>query len=292
MSRASARIYLRSGLNNFETGAPFAAGDKVSMVFFNTRLRRWVRTSSLNYTVEALPNGRLYIDFPITQARGRFRLFHRLGYTPPALFIRLGAFLTKSDGSPETNGSFTTTTTFSFNKNTSGRTFRRYIRLGGIFTGNPLRGAWRRFRVNRVWWDDVTALNSASDRATYNISVEESQFGIVKRYFVKFQPKATAVRIGYRLFCEGSNTLVDPPAGVKMYYRETGSGDQFSLFYTFTQANAGIRLTSFPQLQNNTNYDFRARFNDVEKDTANVMVVDERVYDVTLPSGACNSLGL
>jgi hypothetical protein len=292
MSGATARVYLRPGLNNFETGAPFAAGDEVSMLFFNNNVRRWVRVNNLNFTVEALPNGRLYIDYPITQARGRFRLFHRLGYTPPVLAMRLGAFLTKSDGSAEPNGSFTTNMFFSFNKAISGRIHRRYVRLGGRFTGNPLRGTQRRFRVNRIWWDNVTSLNSASDRATYNISVEESQLGTVKRYFTKFQPKATAVSIGYRLFCEGSNTLVDPPAGVKMYYRETGSGDQFSLFYTFTQANAGVRLTSFPQLQNNTTYDFRARFNDVEKDTTNVMVVDQRVYDVTLPSGACNSLGL
>jgi hypothetical protein len=292
LSGATARIYLRPGLNNYETGAPFAAGDEISMLWFNTRLRRWVRVNSLNFTVGALPNGRLYVDFPITQARGRFRLFHRLGYTPPVLRTRLGAFLTKSDGSPEPNGSFTSNMYFSFNKTVSGFVDRRYIRLAGRFTGNPLRGAWRRFNVNRVWWDNVTVLTSTSDRATYNISVEESQLGFLKRYFARFQPKATAVNIGYRLFCEGSNTLVDPPAGVKMYFRETGSGDQYSLFYTFTQANAGVRLTSFPQLQNNTAYDFRARFNDVEKDTANVLVVDQRVYDVTLPNAACNSLGL
>jgi len=164
--------------------------------------------------------------------------------------------------------------------------------LAGRFTGNPLRGAYKRFSVTRIWWDNVTTRNTISDRATYNISMEESQFGDNKLYFARFQPKATPVSIGYRLFCEGTNTLVDPPAGVKMYFRETGSGDQFSLFYTFTQANAGVRLTSFPQLQNNTAYDFRARFNDVEKDTANVLVVDQRVYDVTLPNAACNSLGL
>ena len=291
---ATGRVYLRSGLNNYETGAPFAAGDVLSMLWFDTRSRRWVRPNALNFTVAALPNGKLFIDFPITQAKGRFRLYHRLGYVPPVVAVRLGAFLVKSDGSPEPSGSFTSNMTFTFNRAVPffGGVNRHYIRLGGRFTGNPLRGAWRSFRVNRVWWSNVTVSNTPSDRATYNISVEESQLGVTKRFFAKFQPKATPVSIGYRLFCEGSNTLVDPPAGVKMYYREAGSGGPYSMFYTFTQANSGIRLTSFPQLKNNVRYDFRARFNDVEKDTANVLVVDRSVYDVTLPSGACNSLGL
>jgi len=38
--------------------------------------------------------------------------------------------------------------------------------------------------------------------------------------------------------------------------------------------------------------DFRAQFNDVQKDTLNVLVENGKIYQVTLPQSACNALGL
>ena len=70
------------------------------------------------------------------------------------------------------------------------------------------------------------------------------------------------------------------------------SGTPFTHLYTFTNENLGVTYATFPALENNEYYDFQARFNDVQKDTLNVKVVDGRIYDVVLPNRACNALGL
>lgn len=109
---------------------------------------------------------------------------------------------------------------------------------------------------------------------------------------LRIEPKVIPPSIGYRLYCGSSNTLVSPPAGVKMYFRKTGSGAAYEHLYTFTQQNVGITFAAFPKLENNVFYDFRAQLGETEKDTTNVQVIDGSIYEVTMPNSACTALGL
>jgi hypothetical protein len=93
------------------------------------------------------------------------------------------------------------------------------------------------------------------------------------------------------LYCAGDNTVITPPAGVKMFYREhNGIDPTFNHLYTFTQSNSNQSIGHIYQLEDGKYYDFRALFGDEQIDTANVFVEDNKHYQVILPQDACNEI--
>ncbi len=104
-------------------------------------------------------------------------------------------------------------------------------------------------------------------------------------------PSGSGVSVSFSLYCAGNNTVVNPPAGVKMYYKETGVPNiGFTHLYTFTQQNVAINTGRVYQLDDNKRYDFRALFGDAQIDTLNVLVEDGKHYQVILPQSTCNEI--
>ncbi len=100
-----------------------------------------------------------------------------------------------------------------------------------------------------------------------------------------------ALNLGYKLYCKGSNAIVTPPAGVKIMYKAAGSNEGYSLLHTFTGGGEGSdKLQKMGGVENNKNYDFRALFESYQVDTNNVQVIDNKFYEITLPTAACDKL--
>lgn len=108
---------------------------------------------------------------------------------------------------------------------------------------------------------------------------------------IEVNPKGVGVDVSFSLYCAGDNAIIDPPAGVKMFYKKSSDVNaSYQHLYTFTQQNITVNSGRVYQLEDNTDYDFRALFNDTQVDTNNVTVIDGTHYNVTLPASACAQL--
>lgn len=268
---------------NAEFDRPYQEGDSISLMSLSEGDGSWANDGR-SYVVKKDPvTNELYVDGNI-QHLSWWRWYWRWWYRPVYYTRGIGAYFVDANNQPSGFVSGRVTGRLSYFR--YGRWRSCYLYIRGNFGPNWASNPRRYYRSTSPY--NPAIMYSNFSPSIYNFSVENR--GVYR--VLKIQAKQQPVSIGYRLFCKGSNTLVDPPAGVRMFYRQSGTGDGWATLYTFTSQNAGIRFTSFPQLQNNTTYDFRAQWGDVTKDTANVQVIDGRIYDVTLPAGACNALGL
>jgi hypothetical protein len=282
------RIPIAAGTENPETGNDYAEGDSVGMMSLSDGDDAWeVEDKSFVIKKDAV-TGDLYAEASITHLswwRWRWRRFWR----PQVRNYGIGAFY--SDPSGNGAGAVSGSILARYSWRHFSHWHSSYFRIGGNFGTNFIRNPKRVFRSWRVYSNPVIVASSFSS-ATYNLTQQNAVYRGYNMRLLKIEPKVTPPAIGYRLYCGSSNTLVSPPAGVKMYYRKTSVGGNFQHLYTFTQANQNVTFATFPQLEKNVRYDFQARFNDVTKDTLNVEVVDQRIYEVTLPNSACTALGL
>lgn len=106
-----------------------------------------------------------------------------------------------------------------------------------------------------------------------------------------FTPNGSGVDVSFSLYCEGSSTIINPPAGVKMFYKESNIPNiGYTHLYTFTEANVNLSTGRVYQLDDGKSYDFRALFNAEQVDTNNVLIEDGKHYQVTLPQSACDEI--
>lgn len=277
------RFPISADAHNLEFDRPYQEGDSISLVSLSEGDDSWANDDKTFVVKKDPVTNELYVDANIEHLswwRWRWRRWWR-----PTYYTRgIGAYFVDANNQPSGYISGRVTGRLSYYR--YGRWRSCYLYVRGNFGPNWNRNPRRYYRSTSPY--NPAVLYSNFSPAVYNFSTEARGYYRV----LKIQAKQQPVSIGYRLYCKGSNSLVDPPAGVRMFYRENGSGDAWATLYTFTAQNAGVRYSSFPQLQNNTYYDFRAEWGDVTKDTLNVQVVDGRIYDVTLPSGACSALGL
>lgn len=284
------RIPIPDGTYNLEFNRAYQEGDSISLMSLSEGDDNW-KLEGRSAVVEKDPaTGELFVNPTITHLSWwRWRRWRRWWY-PPVYRFGLGAYYTDpANANGAVNGTIIARYRHTYSWWWGSRSY--YFRIQGNFGPNWRRNP-RRFIRTRTPWGSPNVVYTSFSPATFDITNEnETLYGYNFRV-LKIEPKTQPPSIGYRLFCSGSNTLVTPPPGVKMYYRKTNSGDQFQHLYTFTQQNINVTYASFPALENNTAYDFRAQFNDVQKDTANVVVVDGRIYTVTLPKSACNALGI
>ena len=136
---------------------------------------------------------------------------------------------------------------------------------------------------------EVSPLSSGSINSNfYDINITEPVPGEVD---IEVIPLNGGVDVSFSLYCSGNNTVINPPAGVKIYYKESSDPDAiFQHLYTFSQNNNTVSSGRIYQLQDGMQYDFRALFNQYQVDTANVLVEDGKHYQVILPQAACNEI--
>lgn len=280
------RVALDPDAYNVEFDRAYQAGDSISMMSLSHDDNSWKLEPGTYVVLQDPQTNELYYEATITHLshwRSRRRRFRWRRPSPRPRF-GMAAYYAASSGA--VSGRVRGILSYRWR----GRWRSCYTGMRGNFGPN-----WRTNR-KRVWrssrYTSFRFLPSSSfPSSVYNLRTERA--GIF--YVLKIEPRVTPPSIGYRLYCGTSNTLVDPPNGVKMYFRRhTGpnSNAPFSHLYTFDQSNQGVRFATFPQLEKNVFYDFRAQFGDVQKDTFNVQIIDNRIYEVRLPPAACSGLGL
>ncbi len=286
----STRIPIPAGTYNLEFDRAYQEGDSISLMSLSDGDDAW-QVEDRSFVVEKDPaTGELFVNPTITHLSWyRWRRWRRWWY-PPVYRFGLGArYNDPNNPNGAISGIIWARYTYSYSWWWGSRNY--YFRLRGNFGPNFRRNP-RRFISTRSPWGAPRIYYTSFSPASFNTSLEAVNYWGYNFRVLKIEPKVQPPSIGYQLYCGSSNTLVQPPAGVKMYYRKNGSGEQFQHLYTFTQQNLGVTYASFPALERDVRYDFRAQFNDVQKDTLNVLVENGKIYQVTLPQSACNALGL
>ncbi|WP_421751728.1 hypothetical protein [Croceimicrobium sp.] len=285
----AARIPIDPDATNEEFNRAYQEGDSVSLLSLSEGDNAWVEDDR-SYVVKKDPvTSELYFE-PTLEHLSYYRRKSRKKFKPVKYYLGVGAYYTP--GVSANSGSISGSIRATYEKTSrSGKVRRRHVNLRGNFGPDFRRNRAKRYAS---YAQDVPVFQPQSgiSSSAFNFSTETYTYGKFEYRVLKMVPKNQPVSIGYRLYCGSSNTLVSPPAGVKMYYRKHNSGAPFAHLYTFTNENLSTTYATFPALEKNEFYDFQARFNDVQKDTMNVQVVDGRIYDVIMPDRACNSLGL
>tara|TARA_B100001115_G_C15848232_1_gene428874 strand:+ start:4819 stop:6495 length:1677 start_codon:yes stop_codon:yes gene_type:complete len=284
----STRIPIPADAWNDEFSRAYQEGDSVGMMSLSDGDPSW-EIDDRSFLVKKDPGtGELYVE-PTLNHLSWWRWRRRRWWRPTYYRHGIGAYY--SPGTQANAGAVSGRIRGRFSYYRWGRRYSCYLYIRGNFGPNFRTNPKRYFRTTSPYNPAVFDYTTFST-ATYNLTNEAASWFGYNFRVLKIEPKVQPPSIGYRLYCGSSNTLVSPPAGVKMYYRKHNSGTPFTHLYTFTNENLGVTYATFPALENNEYYDFQARFNDVQKDTLNVKVVDGRIYDVVLPNRACNALGL
>lgn len=282
------RIPIPAGSENPEFGREYAEGDSVGLMSLSEGDVAW-DVENRSFVVQKDPTtGDLFVDPTITHLswwRWRWRRWWR------PVYYRYGAgayYADNGTGNGSINGALWTRFSYRY----FGWWRSSWFRIRGSFGPNYRFNPKRLIRTSRTYSSIQVFPSSSINPANFNLSYETANFFGYSMRLLKIEPKVIPPSIGYRLYCGSSNTLVSPPAGVKMYFKKTGTTDQYEHLYTFTQANVGITFAAFPKLENNVNYDFRAQLGETQKDTSNVKVIDGTIYEITMPNSACIELGL
>lgn len=282
------RIPIPAGSENPEFGREYQEGDSVGLMSLSEGDEAW-EVDNRSFVVQKDPNtGELFVDPTITHLsfwRWRWRRWWR------PVYRRYGAGAYYSDngsGNGSINGALWTRFSYRY----FGWWRSSWFRIRGSFGPNFRTNPKRLITTTRSYSSIQIFPSSSINPSNFNLSYENGSFFGYSMRLLKIEPKVTPPSIGYRLYCGSSNTLVSPPAGVKMYFKKTGTTDAYEHLYTFTQANVGITFAAFPKLENNVNYDFRAQLGDTQKDTSNVKVINGTIYEIRMPNSACNELGL
>lgn len=284
------RIPIPAGTYNLEFNRAYQEGDSISLLSLSDGDDAW-QLEDRSFVVEKdQTTGDLFVNPTITHLSWyRWRRWRRR-FSPRVYRYGLSArYFDQNNSNGAISGVIRARYRYTYSWWWGSRSY--YFRLRGNFGPNWKRNP-RRYITTRTAWGAPTIYSTSFSPASFNTTYEFENFRGYSFRILKIEPKVQPPSIGYTLFCKTTNSLVQPPAGVKMYYRKNGSGDSYQHLYTFTQQNLNVTYASFPALEAGVSYDFRAQFNDVQKDTANVLVLDGQIYQVTLPSDACRSLGL
>jgi hypothetical protein len=282
------RIPISAGTENPEFGRDYEEGDSVGMMSLSDGDAAWAVENTSFVVQKDSITGDLFVDPTITHLswwRWRWRRWYR------PVYRRFGAGAYYADAA-NGNGAISGDLWTRFSYRYFGRWRSSWFRIRGNFGTNYRFNPKRLIRTSRVYSSIQLFPSSSINPANFNLSYENANYFGYQMKLLRIEPKVTPPSIGYRLYCGSSNILVSPPAGVKMYFRKTGSGAAYEHLYTFTQQNVGITFATFPKLENNVFYDFRAQLGETQKDTANVRVLDGSIYEVTMPNSACTALGL
>ena len=285
-----AKIAVPDHMINPETEQPYSQGDSIGMMSLSDNKNEWEVQKGKSYVVKRnANNGKLYAE-PEIEHLSHWRLWYRYAFwrakrRKPIFYTFTGHLKDAKQGS-SINGAIL----FQVRRVTKRR--RIYVKLRGSFGAErSRRNPRRRFRV--FWPITAPIVRAHSFGPNFNFTVQPKKRGRFLVSDAEIENTQKPVRIGYQLFCEGSNAIMTPPAGTKMFYRESnGSSDKWRHLYTFTQANLGVKKAEMHKLQDGLKYDFKAFVGEHQKDTSDVLIEDGAIYRITLPKAACDAVGL
>lgn len=278
------KIDVPSIMYNDEAGRNYQAGDSISLLSNSDGASNWEPDGT--FLVKDDGQGQLYVDAKVTHLSWK-RIWRRLRIPTTSAILRVNASLPSG-----TSSSVSGDIELKINQNYG--TFSlpiRSIKLPRTITTVP----------QEIYSTQISYISSLTPSFTTTIgnrgAIKEPlfNFAISNPNFLTTNiiatPTGSGVDVSFSLYCAGDNTIITPPAGVKMFYKPSGVPNiGYSHLYTFTQANIGTNSGRIYQLDDNTNYDFRALFGEEQVDTANVLVEDGKHYQVILPQSACNEL--
>lgn len=281
------RIPIPAGTYNLEFNRAYQEGDSISLMSLSDGDDAW-QLEDRSFVVEKdQTTGDLFVNPTITHLSWyRWRRWRRWWYPTVYRYGLSARYSDQNNPNGAVSGTIWARYRYSYSWWWGSRSY--YFRLRGNF-GPNWRSNPRRFITTRTAWGAPTIYYTTFSPASFNTSYEFENFWGYSFRILKIEPKVQPPSIGYELYCKSLNSLVQPPAGVKMYYRRTGT-TSYQHLYTFTQQNLNITYASFPALEAGVRYDFLAQFNDVQKDTTNVLLEDGKIYRVTLPKAACDDL--
>lgn len=295
----STRISLPDDMINPNTLVPFLSGDSLGLISYTEGESDWKFENDLEVKSDA--NG-LFVEPELSHLS-----FYKLVRNFKKRFKQLK----------------TIEITFNFKIDTgkgavsqSGNFFLRgYKTINGVKVGKERSWKGGRFNANDQEWIESKIVLRKKETDDQNVSFEITElklniqgsghpftYGGSRRRIVNGKqrltffitiapPNSSPLFIGYVIKC-GSN-LVSPPAGVKLYKRLSGSGDQWgNPFLVITKKNRSDRQIATHAFEEGLNYDIRAVFADVNHIEPNITAVNNKIYEVLVPPETCSSLGL
>lgn len=280
------KIDVPSILYNYEDDRDYQAGDSISLLSISDGTASW--SSDGNFLVQADAQGNLFFEANVNHL-SHFRCSRRRRRKNTRSFTTIMVNASLPSG---TNSSVSGNIELKFTRTSRGRTVNyRRVRVPRTITTTQGLVYSRRISYSNYMSPTYKAIVGA--RGT----IKEPLFNFAYNYSgrsntdIVATPTGSGVSVSFSLYCAGDATVINPPAGVKMFYKLNGNPTAvFQHLYTFTQANIGINTGRIYQLDDNVRYDFRALFGDEQIDTNNVLVEDGKHYQVILPQAACSEL--
>lgn len=276
------KIPLPDHMFNDEAGRAYQVGDSIGMMSLSKGDNQWKLERS--YVVQDDGDG-LYAT-PKVKHLSYWRYCWRRWWWRNRNLIRtyqLTGHLNSNNGS-------TASGYLLMRVNRGAFSWRSYLALAGTFVEPGGTNPTRYFRSFSTFSNPSIVRHTFG--STYQLAVNESAFGNGKTFDVEITPPPASVNVGYRLYCSGSNAIVRPPAGTKLFYKESGASGDFSHLHTFTAQNLTQTTATLYVLEDGKFYDFRAQLNNHQVDSTGVLIEDGKIYDVTLPSDVCSQMGL
>ncbi len=277
----STEIGVPNILYNEDANRNYQSGDSISLISFTDGDVAWQGEGT--YEIQSRPNGDLFIQSNITHLSffkliGKSYRLRRFSFKNYQFFNYLQ---TNDNGS--ISGDMRVVMNFSYGSNS----FNWPFTFSGVI--NNTKSKWLNLITSNKLALSVAVTNGGNiSPDIYDFAISEPSPGNVE---IQVSPKSNGVDVSFSLYCAGDNTVITPPAGVKMFYREhNGIDPTFNHLYTFTQSNSNQSIGHIYQLEDGKYYDFRALFGDEQIDTANVFVEDNKHYQVILPQDACNEI--
>lgn len=280
------KVDVPSIMFNNAANRAYQAGDSISLLSNSDGATSW--ESDGNYLVQADGQGGLYVDANVNHLS--YKKLVELGVPTVKRTITVNAKL-PSGTNHSVSGDIQIKTFMSVPSS-----------LGRLLIGRKKFPVTLNTTLQNILTVEIDFPATSNDQVIF--SAEVGPKGTIKDPLFTFNysynmdnttitatPSGTGVSVSFSLYCEGDATVINPPAGVKMFYKPNADPTAvFQHLYTFTQANIGISTGRIYQLDDDVSYDFRALFGDEQIDTNNVLVEDGKHYQVILPQAACNEL--
>lgn len=295
----STRISLPNDMINPNTLVPFSSGDSLGLISYTEGESDWKFENDLEVKSDA--NG-IFVEPELSHLS-----FYKLVRNFKRKFKNLKTF--------EINFAFKIDTGKAGANESGSFSLRGYKTINGVKVGKERSWKGGRFSANDQEWLESKIVLRKKETDDRNVSFEITELklnirgsghpftfaGSTKRsvngkrrltFFITIQPpKNLPLFIGYVIKC-GSN-LVSPPAGVKLYKRLSGSGDQWgNPFLVITSKNRSALQIRTHAFEEGLNYDIRAVFADINHIEPNITAVNNKIYEVLVPPETCSSLGL
>ncbi len=284
-----ARIPLPAGMYNMEKDRAYQAGDSISLASFSEGDSAWKAEDDIYLVKLDQASGDLFAE-PIIKHLSwwRFRYCYHYWFwsrpTPKRYIFTGHLHQANGEGVNATVGIRTSEGWYS-------TTYFTY----GNFSN---KGVFKNPYYAMTSYSRNTKSLSPGSRVYYGpagvnlAQVEQYSFAGYTVFDARLESTSQPPTIGYKLYCSSSNSVVTPPPGAKIYYKKNGTNDPFRHLHTVTQNNQLVSQQKMYELEDGVRYDFMARFNEFEVDTANVLVEDGKIYQLTIPQSACSALGL